>query len=115
MNKIELSKYLATGFCGRDINEIIVHCTATKPNVRADVATIDGWHKARGFARQKGSGHYCGYHLEITSIMEAHDVKEKKSQQDFLVMMKALVGDRDPKSIIEVLQKLQKEKNDEQK
>ena len=53
--------------------------------------------------------------MEITSIMEAHDVKEKKSQQDFLVMMKALVGDRDPKSIIEVLQKLQKEKNDEQK
>ena len=53
--------------------------------------------------------------VEITSIMEAHDVKEKKSQQDFLLMVKALVGDRDPKSIIEVLQKLQKDKDDEQK
>ena len=53
--------------------------------------------------------------VEITSIMEAQDLKEKKSQQDFLVMVKALVGDRDPKSIIEVLQKLQKEKDDEQK
>ena len=52
--------------------------------------------------------------VEIHSIMEAHDVKEKKSQQDFLVMVKALVGDRDPKSIIDVLQKLQKEKDDEQ-
>lgn len=53
--------------------------------------------------------------VEITSIMESHDVKEKKSQQDFLLMVKALVGDRDPKSIIEVLQKLQKENEDEQK
>lgn len=55
--------------------------------------------------------------VEITSIMEARDVKERKNQQDFLVMVKALVGDRDPKSVIDVLQKLQKEKetHDEQK
>lgn len=48
--------------------------------------------------------------VEITSIMEAHDVKERKNQQDFLVMVKALVGDRDPKSVIEALQELQKRK-----
>lgn len=36
--------------------------------------------------------------------------EERKNQQDFLVMVKALVGDRDPKSVIDVLQKLQKEK-----
>lgn len=36
---------------------------------------------------------------------------------DIVVMVKALVGDRDPKSVIDVLQKLQKEKktHDEQK
>lgn len=64
-NRNELAIYLATGFCGREINEIVVHCTATKPAVKADVATIDGWHKARGFKRQKDSGHYCGYHFVI--------------------------------------------------
>ena len=53
--------------------------------------------------------------VEITSIMETHDVKEKKNRQDFLLTVKALVGDRDPKSIIEVLQKFQKEKDDEGK
>ena len=46
MNRNELATYLATGICGRDINDIIVHCTATKPNIKADVATIDGWHVA---------------------------------------------------------------------
>ena len=53
--------------------------------------------------------------VEITSIMEAHDVKDKKNQQDFLMMVKAIVGDRDPKSIIEILEKLQKESNNESK
>ena len=48
--------------------------------------------------------------VEITSIMEARDVKERKNQQDFLVMVKALVGDRDPKRVIEALQELQKRK-----
>ena len=53
--------------------------------------------------------------VEITSIMEAHDVKEKKNQRDFLMTVKAIVGDRDPNSIIEILEKLQKESNNESK
>lgn len=55
MNRNELATYLATGICGRDINEIIVHCTATKPNVRADVATIDGWHRGSGIRPARGA------------------------------------------------------------
>lgn len=66
MDRNELGKYIATGNCGREIKEIIVHCTATRPGVRADVAAIDQWHKARGFKMQKGSGHYCGYHFVVS-------------------------------------------------
>ena len=53
--------------------------------------------------------------VEITSIMEPVDVKEKKNQQDYIRALKAIVVDHDPKSIIEMLQKLQKDKDDEQK
>ena len=53
--------------------------------------------------------------VEITSIMEPVDVKEKKNQQDYIRALKAIVAYHDPKSIIEVLQKLQKEKEDEPK
>ena len=53
--------------------------------------------------------------VEITSIMEPVDVREKKNQQDYIRALKAIVADHDPKSIIEMLQKLQKDKDDEQK
>lgn len=43
----------------RKINEIIVHCTATKEGKDYTVADIDKWHKARGW---KGIGyHYVVY------------------------------------------------------
>lgn len=65
MNRKELGTYIATGWCTREIREVIVHCTATRPEVKADVEAIDGWHKARGFHKQAKSGHYCGYHFVI--------------------------------------------------
>ena len=46
--------------------------------------------------------------VEGKSIMEPADIKERKNQQDFLITLKALVGDRDPKAIIEALQNIQK-------
>lgn len=43
----------------RSINEIIVHCTATKEGMHFTVADVDRWHKQRGFA---GIGyHYLVY------------------------------------------------------
>lgn len=42
----------------RTINEIIIHCTATEAALPVTLATIDQWHKAKGW---KG----CGYHFII--------------------------------------------------
>ena len=42
----------------RQITEIIVHCSATREGQDIDAATIDEWHKARGW-----SG--IGYHYVI--------------------------------------------------
>ena len=53
--------------------------------------------------------------VEITSIMEAHDVKERKNQQDYIRALKAIVAEHDPKSIIEILTKIQEEEKDESK
>ena len=53
--------------------------------------------------------------VEITSIMETHDVKEKKNRQDFLLTVKAIVAEHDPKSIIEILTKMQENEKDESK
>lgn len=49
----------------RRIDGIVVHCTATRPSVFCNVEKIDEMHKARGFSKQSGSGHYCGYHFVI--------------------------------------------------
>ncbi|MDB4775777.1 N-acetylmuramoyl-L-alanine amidase [bacterium] len=42
----------------RDINRIILHCTATKEGAYVDVETITKWHKARQFSD-------IGYHYVI--------------------------------------------------
>lgn len=42
----------------RDINQIIVHCTATPRGRDFTVADIDRWHRARGFA-------CIGYHYVV--------------------------------------------------
>ena len=42
----------------REINEIIVHCSATREGQDIDASTIDEWHKARGW-----SG--IGYHFIV--------------------------------------------------
>lgn len=42
----------------REINLIVVHCSATKPAHKATVADIDRWHKERGFAK-------IGYHYVV--------------------------------------------------
>lgn len=42
----------------RTINEIIVHCAATREGADYDVKNIDYWHKSKGWAG-------CGYHYVI--------------------------------------------------
>lgn len=42
----------------RKINEIIIHCAATKPDMDIGVKEIDRWHRARGFFG-------VGYHYVI--------------------------------------------------
>jgi N-acetylmuramoyl-L-alanine amidase len=42
----------------REINRIILHCTATPKAMRVDVATIRVWHQAKGWSD-------CGYHYLI--------------------------------------------------
>lgn len=44
----------------RKINEIIIHCTATCPGAVVPVATVDSWHRQRGWAG-------IGYHYLIQS------------------------------------------------
>ena len=43
----------------RQINEIIIHCTATFPKQNVTVADITRWHKQRGFQT-------IGYHFVIS-------------------------------------------------
>ena len=42
----------------RTINQIIIHCTATKAGRKTTVEEIDRWHRARGFR-------CIGYHYVI--------------------------------------------------
>jgi N-acetylmuramoyl-L-alanine amidase len=42
----------------RQIEEIIIHCTATPQGRETTVADVDGWHRQRGFAK-------IGYHYLI--------------------------------------------------
>jgi threonine/homoserine/homoserine lactone efflux protein len=60
-----------------------------------------------------GAG-YVGW-VEIHSIFEPTDIKEKKNQQDYVRALKAIIADHDPKSIIDILTKIQEEKKDESK
>ena len=45
----------------RKINEIIIHCTATPQGREVSVATIDKWHRERGF---KSIGYHFVIHLD---------------------------------------------------
>lgn len=47
----------------RIINEVIVHCTATRQEQDFHVGDIDQWHKARGY-NPRGRIH-CGYHYIV--------------------------------------------------
>ena len=42
----------------KEVLWLVVHCTATKPNVQVTVEDLDRMHAARGWAR-------CGYHWVI--------------------------------------------------
>ncbi|WP_372809311.1 N-acetylmuramoyl-L-alanine amidase [Litorivivens sp.] len=42
----------------RDINTIVIHCSATPPSADIGVAEIDSWHRSRGF-------NGIGYHYVI--------------------------------------------------
>lgn len=63
----------------RKVNQVAVHCSATKEGKAYTVSDIDAWHKARGFTKQKISGHYCGYHFVVAldgTIMCGRDLRE---------------------------------------
>lgn len=63
--KTGLETYLSGHKCARTINGFVVHCSATKPGQKVNVAVIDKWHSKRGFRVQRESGHSCGYHFVI--------------------------------------------------
>lgn len=52
---------------GRVIDEIIIHCSATREGVEVSSDTIDRTHKARNFSSYISGGktHYIGYHYII--------------------------------------------------
>ena len=56
----------------RLINEIILHCTATKEGINYNVSDVDKWHKARGF---KGIGYHYLILLDGT-VMPGRPVNE---------------------------------------
>lgn len=49
----------------RRIDKIIIHCSATLPGQKVDVATITRWHQARGFKT-------IGYHFFIDRAGTIH-------------------------------------------
>ena len=56
----------------REINEIILHCSATREGHSYHAADIDQWHRARGFNK-------IGYHYVITldgTVEKGRDVEE---------------------------------------
>lgn len=57
----------------RDINRIILHCTATRESQHVSVSDIDAWHKARGW---KG----IGYHYVLTQDGMIHMGRDVRSQ-----------------------------------
>lgn len=64
----------------RTVNQVAVHCTATKEGQKVTIEDIDKWHKERGFSKQPYSGHYCGYHFVIAldgTIMQGRKIREK--------------------------------------
>lgn len=63
----------------RKIDQIAVHCTATREGKEVTIDDIDVWHKNRGFNKQKISGRYCGYHFVVAldgEIMCGRDLRE---------------------------------------
>lgn len=65
MNKTKIEEYLAGQQTTRNITDLILHCSATKPGANVTVDIIDEWHKQRGFKKQPQSGRICGYHFLI--------------------------------------------------
>lgn len=55
----------------REIDKIIIHCSATPPSMDIGAATIDKWHKDRGWSQ-------IGYHFVIRrdgAIEDGRDIK----------------------------------------
>lgn len=67
MNRAETTTYIAKQAKARRIDGLVVHCTATKPHVKVDMAFLDRAHKQRGFKEQPFSHHACGYHFVINT------------------------------------------------
>lgn len=82
MNHEEIEKIVkdfAAEASHRKVDQIAIHCTATKEGTPVTVDEIDVWHKNRGFSKQKISGRYCGYHFVIAldgEIMCGRDLRE---------------------------------------
>ena len=56
-----------------NIEYIVVHCSATRPSQDIDAATIDEWHKERGF-------NSIGYHYVIKRNGEVETARDEKTQ-----------------------------------
>jgi len=56
----------------RKINELVWHCTATREGEDVSVATIDRWHKKRGWS---GIGYHKVIHLD-GSVEEGRDINK---------------------------------------
>jgi N-acetyl-anhydromuramyl-L-alanine amidase AmpD len=65
--------------CNRNITDLIVHCTATRPGAAMNVDVLDRMHAQRGFKKQPISKRICGYHfviLESGEIQTGRDLNE---------------------------------------
>ncbi len=49
----------------RQINKIILHCSATRVSQDVGLDDINRWHKERGFKDHNGDGMHCGYHFLV--------------------------------------------------
>tara|TARA_Y100001970_G_C13461316_1_gene475201 strand:- start:96 stop:509 length:414 start_codon:yes stop_codon:yes gene_type:complete len=56
-----------------NIEYIVVHCSATRPSQDIDAATIDEWHKERGF-------NSIGYHYVIKRNGEVETGRDENTQ-----------------------------------
>jgi N-acetylmuramoyl-L-alanine amidase len=111
----------------RNIERIIVHCSATPPTMDVDAKTIDSWHKERGWSGigyhffikrngqveigrplEKSGAHTKGYNSTSIGVCYAGGVDKDmnpednrtESQVEGLILLLKLLKNMFPKSVI---------------